>query len=94
MQFKHESIKQAGQHAVEDLREDGGLGGAIVLDSEGNGKQNEPGLIGSVSWIRSVAMPMNSPGMYRGVIREDGVPMTAIFSDEEVAKDHVVLARR
>jgi len=68
VQFKHESIKQAGQHAVEDLLEDGGLGGIIILDSEGN-----------------VAMPMNSSGMYRGVIREDGVPMTAIFSDEEVA---------
>lgn len=32
-----------------------------------------------------VAMPMNSPGMYRGVIREDGMPLTAIFADEEIA---------
>jgi hypothetical protein len=31
-----------------------------------------------------VSMPLNCPGMYRGVIREDGIPKTAIFSDEEV----------
>ncbi|TFK44578.1 asparaginase [Crucibulum laeve] len=29
-----------------------------------------------------VAMPLNCPGMYRGVIREDGKPKTAIFSDD------------
>ncbi|KAI0812472.1 nucleophile aminohydrolase [Irpex lacteus] len=28
--------------------------------------------------------PLNSSGMYRGVIREDGVPKTAIFDDEEL----------
>jgi len=32
-----------------------------------------------------VSMPLNCPGMYRGVIRQDGIPKTAIFSDEEVA---------
>ena len=30
-------------------------------------------------------MPLNCPGMYRGVIKGDGVPKTAIFSDEEVS---------
>ncbi|KAJ7727666.1 asparaginase [Mycena maculata] len=30
----------------------------------------------------NVAMPLNCPGMYRGVIREDGVPLTAIFDDD------------
>ncbi|KAF9047298.1 asparaginase [Panaeolus papilionaceus] len=30
----------------------------------------------------NVAMPLNCSGMYRGVIREDGVPKTAIFSDD------------
>ncbi|PPQ99735.1 hypothetical protein CVT24_009718 [Panaeolus cyanescens] len=30
----------------------------------------------------NVALPLNCSGMYRGVIREDGVPRTAIFSDE------------
>ncbi|KIM45157.1 hypothetical protein M413DRAFT_441841 [Hebeloma cylindrosporum] len=33
----------------------------------------------------NVSMPLNCPGMYRGVIREDGVPRTAIFKDEEVS---------
>ncbi|KAJ3518133.1 hypothetical protein NLJ89_g67 [Agrocybe chaxingu] len=33
----------------------------------------------------NVSMPLNCPGMYRGVIREDGLPKTAIFFDEEVA---------
>lgn len=30
------------------------------------------------------AFPMNSAGMYRGTISKDGVPMTAIFADEEL----------
>ncbi|KAK7006750.1 nucleophile aminohydrolase [Favolaschia claudopus] len=30
----------------------------------------------------NVTMPLNCPGMYRGVIREDGVPLTAIFDDD------------
>lgn len=29
-------------------------------------------------------MPLNTSGMYRGVIREDGIPKVAIFSDEEL----------
>ncbi|TFY58072.1 hypothetical protein EVG20_g8292, partial [Dentipellis fragilis] len=29
-----------------------------------------------------VAMPLNCPGMYRGVIRPDGQPKTAIFDDD------------
>lgn len=31
-----------------------------------------------------VAMPLNSSGMYRGVIRKDGTPRVALFGDEEV----------
>ncbi|KAJ3574644.1 hypothetical protein NP233_g1618 [Leucocoprinus birnbaumii] len=68
VQYKDETIEEAGKYAVEDLSVSGGEGGAIILDSEGN-----------------VSLPMNSPGMYRGVIREDGIPLTAIFSDEDVA---------
>jgi hypothetical protein len=34
----------------------------------------------------TVALPLNCSGMYRGVIRPDGVPMTAIFSDEELSE--------
>lgn len=30
-------------------------------------------------------MPLNCPGMYRGLIGVDGVPKTAIFSDEELS---------
>ncbi|KAF9467252.1 asparaginase [Collybia nuda] len=30
----------------------------------------------------NVAMPLNCPGMYRGVIREDGIPRVAIFADD------------
>ena len=33
----------------------------------------------------AVTMPLNCEGMYRGVIREDGVARVAIFADEEVA---------
>ena len=31
-----------------------------------------------------VALPLNCPGMYRGVIRSDGVPLVAIFADEKL----------
>lgn len=34
----------------------------------------------------SVALPLNCDGMYRGVIRPDGVPLTAIFSDDELSQ--------
>jgi beta-aspartyl-peptidase (threonine type) len=30
-------------------------------------------------------MPLNCPGMYRGVIREDGKPLVAIFNDDILA---------
>ena len=32
-----------------------------------------------------VSLPFNSPGMYRGIIHEDGIACTAIFTDEEVS---------
>ncbi|KAH9894904.1 asparaginase [Cubamyces lactineus] len=32
----------------------------------------------------NVAMPLNCSGMYRGVVREDGVPKAAIFDDDEL----------
>ncbi|KAH0827436.1 nucleophile aminohydrolase [Lanmaoa asiatica] len=34
----------------------------------------------------SVALPLNCEGMYRGVIRPDGVPLTAIFLDDELSQ--------
>ena len=33
----------------------------------------------------TVALPLNSSGMYRGVIKSDGIPLTAIFDDDELA---------
>ncbi|KAF9562762.1 asparaginase [Agrocybe pediades] len=33
----------------------------------------------------NVTMPLNCEGMYRGFIKEDGVPKTAIFDDEDAA---------
>ncbi|KAF8629181.1 hypothetical protein AX17_005766 [Amanita inopinata Kibby_2008] len=65
VRFLHESLQQAGEHEMQNLLLDGGLGGAIVLDSNGD-----------------VAMPLNCPGMYRGLIRADGVAKTAIFADD------------
>ncbi|KDQ21829.1 hypothetical protein BOTBODRAFT_169022 [Botryobasidium botryosum FD-172 SS1] len=60
MRFHHDSLSKASRHVVEDLKRNGGSGGLIALDDEGN-----------------VAMPLNSTGMYRGVIRKDGVPKCA-----------------
>lgn len=31
-----------------------------------------------------VAMPLNCSGMYRGIVRDDGVSKTAIFDDDEL----------
>lgn len=41
------------------------------------------GLNGSTSDF-TVALPLNSSGMYRGVIKADGSPKVAIFDDEEL----------
>ncbi|KAK7472857.1 hypothetical protein VKT23_000965 [Stygiomarasmius scandens] len=65
VKFLGESIEAAASIAVNDLAKDGGVGGVIVLDNEGN-----------------VTLPLNCEGMYRGVIREDGEPKTAIFRDD------------
>ncbi|TFK54016.1 asparaginase [Heliocybe sulcata] len=68
MKFLNEPLAKASKIAVEDLFQDGGLGGVICLDRQGN-----------------VAMPLNCSGMYRGVVREDGITKTAIFNDEELS---------
>jgi hypothetical protein len=36
--------------------------------------------------LGAVALSMNCSGMYRGVIRPNGVPLTAIFSDEQLTE--------
>ncbi|EGN99625.1 hypothetical protein SERLA73DRAFT_134933 [Serpula lacrymans var. lacrymans S7.3] len=68
MQFLHEPVGKAADRVVKDLFQDGGLGGVIALDIDGN-----------------VAFPLNCSGMYRGVIRPDGVAKTAIFDDDELS---------
>ncbi|KAG8951847.1 hypothetical protein FRC04_005539 [Tulasnella sp. 424] len=53
----------------------------VVQDLKVHG--GEGGLI-ALDSQGNVAMPLNTSGMYRGVIREDGIPKVAIFSDEEL----------
>ncbi|KAJ3548393.1 hypothetical protein NMY22_g1273 [Coprinellus aureogranulatus] len=67
MQLAGQSLSDASEKVVQDLFEDGGVGGVIALDNRGN-----------------VALPLNCPGMYRGVIRGDGVPKVAIFREDEL----------
>lgn len=67
MKYLDQPLAKAAKHCVEELRHDGGVGGVITLDNQGN-----------------VAQPLNCSGMYRGVIRPDGVPKTAIFDDDEL----------
>lgn len=69
MRYLDEPIQEAARNVVSDLFTDGGLGGIIAVDRQGN-----------------VAMPLNCEGMYRGVIRSDGVPLTAIFFDDELSQ--------
>ncbi|PCH39449.1 asparaginase [Wolfiporia cocos MD-104 SS10] len=67
VKYLHEPLAKAARHCIEELRRDGGDGGVIALDNQGN-----------------VAMPLNCSGMYRGIIREDGIAKTAIFDDDEL----------
>ncbi|CCM00684.1 uncharacterized protein FIBRA_02723 [Fibroporia radiculosa] len=67
MRYLHEPLDQAARYCIEELRRDGGIGGIIAVDRQGN-----------------IAMPLNCEGMYRGVVREDGVPKTAIFDDDQL----------
>ena len=81
MQYLNEPVHKAARSVVEALRKEEGIGGVIALDNEGNSKcctsTYGSNIIGDV-----VATPLNCPGMYRGLVREDGVIKTAIFDDE------------
>ncbi|MSU27781.1 MAG: isoaspartyl peptidase/L-asparaginase [Pedosphaera sp.] len=62
MEYQGVALTNAAEEVVmRKLKDAGGRGGVIALDTKGN-----------------VAMPFNSEGMYRGVIRADGKPWTAI----------------
>ncbi|KAF9264235.1 asparaginase [Marasmius fiardii PR-910] len=65
VKFLGETVHVASETVLEELFKNGGIGGVIVLDNEGN-----------------VSLPMNGHGMYRGVIREDGVGKVAIFKED------------
>ncbi|KAF8218327.1 nucleophile aminohydrolase [Mycena galopus ATCC 62051] len=65
VKFLGKSLDKAAKYAVEELRQNGGIGGVIAVDNLGN-----------------FAAPFNCPGMYRGVIKKDGIPLTAIFDDD------------
>lgn len=62
MKYQGLSLANAAEQVVmHKLKEAGGRGGIIAVDTKGN-----------------VAMPFNSEGMYRGIIRADGMPWMAI----------------
>lgn len=62
MEYQGVALTNAAEEVVmRKLKDAGGRGGVIALDTKGN-----------------VAMPFNTEGMYRGVIRADGRPWTAI----------------
>jgi beta-aspartyl-peptidase (threonine type) len=84
MQFLHEPVGAAAAHVVRDLYKAGGLGGMICVDAEGNGPSVRPLIPMHALTGGAVAMPLNCSGMYRGVIRPDGTPKTAIFDDDEL----------
>lgn len=37
MRYLGENVEQASRHCVEELRQDGGIGGVIALDNQGKG---------------------------------------------------------
>jgi L-asparaginase / beta-aspartyl-peptidase len=85
MKFKHKKLSSVADWVIEDLRKHDGSGGLIALDGRGNGGCLH--LLHFTIWKllelgRAVALPLNSSGMFRGVIRADGQPKTAIFDDD------------
>lgn len=64
--YRGDSLAEAAGHVIgEVIPAQGGDGGVIALDAQGN-----------------VALPFNTPGMYRGWIGADGRRGVAIFADE------------
>jgi hypothetical protein len=48
MQYLNEPVHKAAQSVVEALRREGGIGGVIALDDEGNGK-DPTSMVGAIS---------------------------------------------
>lgn len=89
MQYLGESLDKAAHRVVDDLFKLGGSGGLVAVDRQGNGNRHSISASRTLETDRSlgsVALPLNSQGMYRGVIRTDGVPLTAIFFDDELSE--------
>lgn len=88
MKYLHEPLAKAAKYCVEELRHDGGIGGVIALDNQGNGMHQtvRSRFVQTLTPVypNTVAMPLNCSGMYRGIVREDGVLKTAIFDDDEL----------
>ena len=64
--YRGDSLADAAGHVIgEVIPAQGGDGGVIALDAQGN-----------------IALPFNTPGMYRGWIGADGRRGVAIFGDE------------
>ncbi|TKS54686.1 isoaspartyl peptidase/L-asparaginase [Luteimonas yindakuii] len=64
--YRGDSLADAAGHVIgEVIPAQGGDGGVIALDAQGN-----------------IALPFNTPGMYRGWIDADGRRGVAIFADE------------
>jgi len=68
MKYRGMSVDNAAQHIIH--------GELVQLGGEGTG-----GLI-ALDRKGRFAMDCNTPGMYRGYVREDGVPHTFLYSDE------------
>lgn len=84
MKLSHKSLQSASESVVQELGRLGGSGGLIAVDDQGN-----CGSFGFFTFIliteNTDTMPLNSAGMFRGVIGEDGVALTAIFDDDVLA---------
>lgn len=80
MKLLGESVQDAADNVTSNLEHDGGIGGVIAVDRRGNGVSLAKFLFYSDPVL--VAFSLNCSGMYRGLIKADGVPLTALFSDD------------
>lgn len=82
MKLLGESTQQAADNVVDHLAQDGGIGGVIALDNKGKGGVPFSSPSYSQSHGTLVVFSLNCSGMYRGYIKADGKPLTAIFKED------------
>lgn len=83
MKYGNLSVAEAANATVHGtLKMAGGEGGVIAVDAAGRGVCSfmlSTVFTAGLKRVFTVSLPFNTTGMYRGFIKEDGIPHVAIF---------------